>query len=84
MDIERMRRQMHTAITRMVDDDPPDDGPVVVTAWACVATVRYADGGSRMYRITGDAVGDRELATWEVDGMLHYAIYDWKAGDPDD
>lgn len=81
MDISEQRKLMHDAVVRMVELDPPDDGPVVVTAFACVATVRYADGGSRMYRITGDAVGDRELATWEVDGMLHYAIYDWKSSD---
>lgn len=77
------RAHMHKAVAELIDIDPPneaEDGPCIVRSWVTLATVRYADGGNQMYLLTGDASGE-PLPQWDRDGLLHYAIYDFRLAD---
>lgn len=79
---DAIREHVHEAMQKMIDIDPPKEGDedYVLRSWAVVATLSYADGGNQMYRLSGNAVGE-QLAKWEADGLLHYALYDWESDD---
>jgi hypothetical protein len=89
--METARSPIHFAIQAAIncDREPASDDDHVVIGWVCVVESMTPDGGRWLSRLSADASGERRLARWTEQGLLHNGLYGdgdvgWQESDDDD
>lgn len=73
---EGVRRVLHEAIGSTNGEEDEVQGAVLV-GWVVVAEWMDEDGRFWLTKQSGDAAGEKGVATWKEGGYLHEALFRW-------